>query len=173
MDDTTPGPMDGRRTDRRWRDRAACRATADPELFFPTAESGPARDAQEAAAKAWCARCPVVADCLAEALARIPYGVAGGLTEQERRRLYRTTGTGSRTAGVAADVLTDGVPPGTTRRERAGVGRSLLAAGRTTRQVAGDCGVTTRSVQRWARIPANGRTTSASEQSHGATGLPS
>ena len=73
--------------DEAWRERAACRDVDDPELFFPAAESGPARDAQVAAAKAVCARCPVRAECLTEALARIPYGIAGGLTEHERRRL--------------------------------------------------------------------------------------
>ncbi len=75
-------------TSRDWRRAAACLGT-DPELFYPAAESGPVHDAQVAAAKAVCRRCPVVASCLAEALARIPYGIAGGLTEDERRALRR------------------------------------------------------------------------------------
>ena len=62
----------------------------DPDLFFPAAESGAARDAQVPAAKAVCARCPVRSECLDEALARIPYGIAGGLTEHERQRLRRS-----------------------------------------------------------------------------------
>jgi hypothetical protein len=74
---------------RAWRDRAACR-DVDPERFFPAAEDGPGLRAQVAAAKAICARCPVRAECLAEALARIPFGIAGGLTEHERRQLRRT-----------------------------------------------------------------------------------
>ncbi len=41
--------------------------------------------AQVAVAKAVCARCPVRAACLDEALIRIPYGIAGGLTPEERR----------------------------------------------------------------------------------------
>jgi hypothetical protein len=61
----------------------------DPELFFPVAEAGPVLDAHVATAKTVCARCPVRAECLAEALARIPYGIAGGLTEDERRALGR------------------------------------------------------------------------------------
>ena len=73
---------------RGWRARAACRGV-DPELFFPAAERGPVRAVQVAAAKAVCAGCPVRAECLDEALARIPYGIAGGLTEDERRDLAR------------------------------------------------------------------------------------
>lgn len=69
-----------------WRHRAACRDT-DPELFHPVATTGPDYEAQVAAAKAVCGRCPVTADCLAEALDRIPHGIAGGLTEHERHAL--------------------------------------------------------------------------------------
>ena len=73
---------------REWRSRAACLGT-DPELFFPVAETGPVHDVQVTAAKAVCAGCPVVADCLAEALERIPDGIAGGLTANERRAMRR------------------------------------------------------------------------------------
>ena len=85
-------------SEREWRERAACR-NEPPELFFPTAESGLAYRAQVAEAKAVCGRCPVRADCLAEALARIPYGIAGGLTEHERQRLR----TGTRTSTTARE----------------------------------------------------------------------
>lgn len=74
---------------REWLHRAACRRDVDPETFFPVAEAGPAHDAAVAAAKAVCARCPVVAQCLDHALARIPDGIAGGLTAHERRQLRR------------------------------------------------------------------------------------
>lgn len=80
MSTTTPA--------RDWRSRAAC-LDVDPELFFPVAESGPVHDVQIAEAKAVCAGCPVVAACLVEALARISDGIAGGLTESERRALRR------------------------------------------------------------------------------------
>ncbi len=76
---------------RDWRTRAACLGV-DPELFFPVAEAGPVYDAQIVAAKAVCARCPVRPECLAEALVRIPYGIAGGLTEDERRALRHRPG---------------------------------------------------------------------------------
>lgn len=69
-----------------WMGRAACR-DVDPELFYATAEHGPLLEEQTAAAKAVCAGCPVRAECLAWALERLPHGVAGGLTEHERRRL--------------------------------------------------------------------------------------
>jgi hypothetical protein len=72
-----------------WRHQAACRIGVDPELFFPVATSGTAYDAQVAKAKAICGRCPVRTSCLEEALLRIPGGIAGGLTEEERRRLNR------------------------------------------------------------------------------------
>jgi hypothetical protein len=113
--------------DTNWRDRAACRGV-DPELFFPTATSGPAYEAQVATAKAVCAGCPVRAACLAEAMESIPEGIAGGLTEQERRRQTRL------------DLV----------RESATIGRRLVAGGLSPRVAAGRCGVSVRTAQRWA-----------------------
>jgi WhiB family transcriptional regulator, redox-sensing transcriptional regulator len=71
-----------------WQLRGACRG-ADSTLFFhPEGERGPARSARETAAKAVCARCPVVEECLRQALAtREPYGVWGGTTESEREEI--------------------------------------------------------------------------------------
>lgn len=68
-----------------WQFRGSCRAV-DPELFFhPEGERGPRKERRERAAKAVCARCPVLVSCRAHALAvREPYGVWGGLTEDER-----------------------------------------------------------------------------------------
>lgn len=73
-----------------WRDRAACR-TADPELFFPTANApGAAAQARHRQAKAVCAQCPVVADCLSWAMTEgLDYGVFGAMTADERRALRR------------------------------------------------------------------------------------
>lgn len=71
-----------------WRDRGACLGE-DPELFFPVGTSGPAR-VQILEAKAVCARCPVLAECRQWALAtREPYGVLGGMSEDERRAVLR------------------------------------------------------------------------------------
>lgn len=67
-----------------WQDRAACYGV-DPDLFFPTSEdeAGPAL--------AYCARCAIRAECLAWALKNGErYGVWGGMTEQQRRRLLRS-----------------------------------------------------------------------------------
>ena len=71
-----------------WWARAAC-STADPELFFPISDSGPALR-QVARAKAICARCQIQQECLSYALrAGSIQGVWGGMTEEERRRLLR------------------------------------------------------------------------------------
>lgn len=71
-----------------WQLQGACRG-ADASLFFhPEGERGPARSARELAAKALCARCPVIAQCAAHALScREPYGVWGGLSEDEREQI--------------------------------------------------------------------------------------
>jgi len=72
-----------------WMASALC-AQTDPELFFP--EKGKrSRDA-----RAVCARCPVCAKCRAYALAQDRvYGVWGGTTERERRKLTTTTVRGA------------------------------------------------------------------------------
>ncbi|MFM8943750.1 MAG: WhiB family transcriptional regulator [Actinomycetota bacterium] len=66
-----------------WQDRAACHGV-DPDVFFPVSEeeAGPAL--------AYCIGCDQRADCLAWALKNGErYGVWGGLTEQQRRRIAR------------------------------------------------------------------------------------
>ena len=77
-----------------WRYRAACR-NQDPELFFPVGSDGPAL-LQIAEAKSVCARCEVVAECLAWALeSGQDAGVCGGMSEDERRALRRRGVSGS------------------------------------------------------------------------------
>ncbi len=75
-----------------WRDEAACLG-ADPDLFFPdeTVRVSPkgrlAYDRQVAEAVEVCGRCPVTAECLADALGlgdRDVAGIRAGLTAQER-----------------------------------------------------------------------------------------
>jgi WhiB family redox-sensing transcriptional regulator len=72
-----------------WQLLGVCR-DADPRLFFhPEGERGPARRNRDVEAKRLCEACPVMADCREHALAvREPYGVWGGLTEDDREGVY-------------------------------------------------------------------------------------
>ncbi len=66
-----------------WQERALC-AQTDPEAFFPE-KGGSTREA-----KRICTHCEVRADCLEYALGRDErWGVWGGLSERERRKLKR------------------------------------------------------------------------------------
>jgi WhiB family redox-sensing transcriptional regulator len=66
-----------------WYDRAAC-LDADADAFFPE-KGGSSR-----AAKRVCETCEVRSECLAYALANDErFGIWGGLSERERRRLKR------------------------------------------------------------------------------------
>lgn len=67
-----------------FRHRAACRSV-DPEVFFPSAEAGRELERQVAVAKAVCGDCRVRDACLSWALTHLPDGIAGGMTEHERR----------------------------------------------------------------------------------------
>ena len=69
--------------DRPWAAYGSCRG-ADPDLFFP----GPDGTADEGIKV--CGGCPVREECLAWALeTRMSYGVWGGTTERDRRRMLR------------------------------------------------------------------------------------
>ncbi|MDX6356547.1 MAG: WhiB family transcriptional regulator, redox-sensing transcriptional regulator [Streptomyces sp.] len=71
-----------------WQLVAACRGVDSSLFFHPEGERGAARSAREASAKEVCMRCPVRAECATHALAvREPYGVWGGLTEDEREAM--------------------------------------------------------------------------------------
>lgn len=66
-----------------WQERGLC-AQTDPEEFFP--EKG----GSTKAAKAVCVRCEVREECLEYALARDErFGIFGGYSERERRKLQR------------------------------------------------------------------------------------
>ncbi|WP_456570482.1 WhiB family transcriptional regulator [Blastococcus sp. SYSU DS0539] len=66
-----------------WQERALC-AETDPEAFFPE-KGGSTREAKKI-----CTGCEVKADCLEYALANDErFGIWGGLSERERRRLRR------------------------------------------------------------------------------------
>ena len=75
-----------------WQARGAGRAAGVGLFFSPEGEREPARQAREQVAKAICARCPVVDVCAAYAVAvRERYGVWGGLSEADRRRICQHT----------------------------------------------------------------------------------
>jgi WhiB family redox-sensing transcriptional regulator len=80
-----------------WRDDSACR-DADPDLFFPEGNAGPAKT-QIQIAKQICLRCPVTQACLHVALATGQQGVWGGLDDDERRQLRRDGHTDGRRDG--------------------------------------------------------------------------
>ncbi|RBY77816.1 WhiB family transcriptional regulator [Geodermatophilus sp. TF02-6] len=66
-----------------WQERALC-AETDPEAFFPE-KGGSTREAKKI-----CTGCEVRAECLEYALANDErFGIWGGLSERERRRLRR------------------------------------------------------------------------------------
>lgn len=69
-----------------WSERGNCYGM-DPNLFVFQEPRGHLNDAKVTAAKQVCAGCPVVAECLADALSFDAVGVWGGLTEYERRVL--------------------------------------------------------------------------------------
>lgn len=73
--------------DQSWWDRAACRGRKTAEFFRESAH--PHLDP----ALRVCAGCPVQAACLAEALeVGEEYGVWGGTTASQRRRMLRASG---------------------------------------------------------------------------------
>ncbi len=77
---TTPIVPGAMRQD--WAGLGACVAGDPDDLFV--------KGAAQQQAKVVCQRCPVIAECLAEALDhRTEFGVWGGMTERERRALLR------------------------------------------------------------------------------------
>ncbi len=69
--------------DQGWQDRALC-AQTDPEAFFPE-KGGSTREAKRV-----CRGCEVKAECLDYALENDErFGIWGGMSERERRRLKR------------------------------------------------------------------------------------
>jgi WhiB family redox-sensing transcriptional regulator len=81
--------------ERRWQERANCLGV-DPDLFFPE------RGASTREAKAVCGSCEVRAECLEYALDHAEkFGIWGGLSERERRRLRRQRALARRNAASA------------------------------------------------------------------------
>lgn len=82
--------------DRTWQSRANCMGV-DPELFFPERGSS-TREAKEV-----CRGCVVQQDCLDFAIANgEKFGIWGGMSERERRRVRRARILHERTIEVAS-----------------------------------------------------------------------
>ena len=88
-----------------WQLRGSCRGT-DSDLFFhPEGERGQARSSREESAKEVCLHCPVCKPCREHALkVHEPYGVWGGMTEEEREEYYTREKAAARAARLAASV---------------------------------------------------------------------
>ena len=73
-----------------WQLRGLCRGKDSSLFFHPEGERGAARAAREQSAKEICLNCPVQKQCCEHALrVREPYGVWGGMTEEERETHYQ------------------------------------------------------------------------------------
>ncbi|MET1071210.1 MAG: WhiB family transcriptional regulator [Umezawaea sp.] len=71
-----------------WQIDGSCRGANSAIFFHPDNERGSARSARENHAKQICAACPVLEQCRQHALeAQEPYGVWGGMGEDERRKI--------------------------------------------------------------------------------------
>ena len=101
------------RQERSWQLQANCMGV-DPDLFFPE------RGASTREAKEVCRGCVVREDCLEYALANgEKFGIWGGMSERERRRLRRARALARRDAAApeqralrsAADCRQPGTPP--------------------------------------------------------------
>jgi WhiB family redox-sensing transcriptional regulator len=77
-----------------WHERAACRGLDTGTFYARDGQRARSLREHEQRAKAICAGCPVIAECLAYALdANEPWGVWGGQTVDERHAIaLRSTG---------------------------------------------------------------------------------
>ena len=82
--------------DKSWQDQANCLGV-DPDLFFPE------RGASTKEAKEVCRGCVVREECLEFALSNgEKFGIWGGMSERERRRIRRQRALARRQAAAAA-----------------------------------------------------------------------
>jgi len=78
-------------SDWQWQESAACRELPSEMFFHPEGERGPRRKNRENAAKAICSACPVLTACREQALRLAePYGIWGGLSEDDREIILET-----------------------------------------------------------------------------------
>ena len=88
-----------------WQRRAACRDLDSSMFFHPDGERGSRRQNREDRAKAICAGCPVRAACLEHSLTvDEPYGIWGGVAENERLSLRRGRAAERRRTPVTSET---------------------------------------------------------------------
>ncbi|KAA0233197.1 MAG: Transcriptional regulator WhiB [Acidimicrobiales bacterium] len=94
----SPAPIDQEdQEDQGWQNYANCLGV-DPDLFFPE------RGASTKEAKGVCRGCIVREDCLEYALANgEKFGIWGGMSERERRRIRRQRALARAAATAAAE----------------------------------------------------------------------
>jgi WhiB family redox-sensing transcriptional regulator len=100
----------------------------DPEVFFPAPVAGSAFRTRVEVAKAVCSGCPVREPCLSWALSALPDGIAGGMTEGERRTEHGRRARARRSA-VAADAN------GTSADEGEGTSAATVAPSRFSHDI--------------------------------------
>ncbi len=88
-----PGPIDYAW---QWQRHGACRGMDSAVFYHPDGERNPSRSRRTAAAKQVCTCCPVITICREFALrTHEPFGVWGGLDEDERRMILEVRATAS------------------------------------------------------------------------------
>ena len=128
----------------------ACATEADPAVAYVEAARRAPTDPEGAAATCRTLTGEVRAECLTWAIRHLPDGIAGGMTEDERRRAQ------ARRRDARRRRRTPERPAGGTRAEVARAGRAALAAGMDVQDVAGTFEVSLRTAQRWARSATSG-----------------
>ena len=98
-----------------WQEQGVCRDLPTEMFFHPDGERGPRRANREKNAKAVCATCPVIEACRKHALAvQEPYGIWGGLSEDDRQviidRAARTSSPTSFTADLDGELFAEIIP---------------------------------------------------------------
>ncbi len=89
-----------------WARQGSC-SGQDPDALFVQGKA-------QRTAKLVCRGCPVVAECLADALdSRIDFGVWGGMTQRERRALLRRRPDVESWSSVLAAAKDGGLSPAT------------------------------------------------------------
>lgn len=129
-----------------WQLRGLCRGKDSSLFFHPEGERGAARSSREAAAKEICMNCPVQIPCADHALkVREPYGVWGGMTEEEREEHHARQKALARAQAArekAARAQQERLKEKLLRDKARGTGRPVVVAGAAAPKPAAAAGQT-------------------------------